>query len=61
MTDYEKYVGKRAYTKLGLSVLVEVKILDYKNKYGHDRFLVTPIAGKGEMWTETIELIAKKK
>jgi hypothetical protein len=31
---------------------VEVEIVDYKNSYGRDRWLVKPIAGSGEVWTE---------
>lgn len=29
---------------------VQVKIIDAKTSYGQDRFLVTPIYGKGEQW-----------
>ena len=31
---------------------VEVEIVDYKNSYGRDRWLVKPVAGSGEVWTE---------
>lgn len=31
---------------------VEVEIVDYKKSYGRDRWLVKPIAGSGEVWTE---------
>lgn len=31
---------------------IEVVIMDYKNSYGRDRWLVKPVAGSGEVWTE---------
>jgi hypothetical protein len=33
---------------------IKVKILDYKNSYGRDRWLVTPVEGSGEAWVENI-------
>lgn len=36
----------------GLVMVVEVEIVDYKNSYGNDRWLVKPVAGKGQVWTE---------
>ena len=35
-------------------VLFEVKIIDTARKYGHDRYLITPIKGKGKMWIQNI-------
>lgn len=31
---------------------VEVTVLDYKNSWGKDRWLVTPVAGEGQTWVE---------
>lgn len=56
--DAIKLIGSRAYSKVHGAEL-EVKIKDVKQTYGHFRFLVAPIAGKGEFWTEKIELITK--
>lgn len=47
----EEFVGKKGTVWFG-ELEVEVEILDYKNSYGRDRFLVTPVAGTGETWTE---------
>ena len=31
---------------------VKVKVLDYKQSYGKDRWLITPVEGSGEVWVE---------
>lgn len=51
----QKYVGKQAVVEMG-AFIVKVEILDVKNTYGKDRFLVTPVAGKGEAWVEKLIL-----
>ena len=52
---------KEQYKNIGKEVLVDfsgmhvkVKILDYKWVYGCDRYLVTPVAGSGEIWVERV-------
>lgn len=37
-------------TRTGLRI--EVEIVDYKNSYGKDRWLIKPVSGNGEVWTE---------
>lgn len=37
-------------TQTGLRI--EVEIVDYKNSYGKDRWLIKPVSGNGEVWTE---------
>ncbi len=54
---YEKYVGKKGLIPATAGILVEVTVKDVKTSYGQNRFLVTPIAGKGEAWVENITLI----
>jgi hypothetical protein len=44
-------VGKKGTIYAG-GFKVEVEIVDYKNSYGRDRWLVKPVAGSGEVWTE---------
>ncbi len=44
-------VGEKG-TILVAGFKVEVEIVDYKNSYGRDRWLVKPVAGSGEVWTE---------
>lgn len=52
----EKYVGKKATINcFGLQVEVEIK--DVKVAYGQERYKVTPISGKGEVWVEKVSLI----
>ena len=55
MKEQLKNIGKKArITAGGLSV--NVKILDFKLSYGHPRYLVTPLSGSGEVWTEQVHL-----
>lgn len=56
MKELMEVIGKRAYINLE-SLKVEVEITDVKNSYGNTRYLVKPIAGKGEIWKESVELI----
>ena len=44
-------VGQKGLLKFA-GFQVEVEIKDYKNSYGKDRWLVAPVAGNGEIWTE---------
>lgn len=53
-----KYLNKQAYVIAeGMRVLVVIK--DIKTSYGKDRFLVTPVAGEGEVWREQVSLKIK--
>lgn len=52
----DKYVGKKATVVCDLSLTIEVKILDVKMSYGRERYLVTPVAGSGEVWVEAVTL-----
>lgn len=54
----KSYVGKTGQVNLG-GLLVNVKIIDVKQSYGRDRYKVTPVSGKGEIWIERITLSAK--
>lgn len=53
-------VGEKGVVELG-GVKVEVEIVDYKSSYGKDRWLVTPVAGSGEVWTEQDPFVKAKK
>lgn len=44
-------VGKKGFMFAG-GLKIEVEVVDYKNSYGRDRWLVKPVAGSGEVWTE---------
>jgi hypothetical protein len=43
-----------AVTFNGLAFHVRIK--DTKTAYGHVRFLVTPVAGSGQVWVGNVEL-----
>ena len=45
-----------ATVKLG-GLVVEVTVIDVKNSYGRDRYLISPVSGTGEIWVEAITTI----
>lgn len=49
--EIEKYAGKTGHIELN-GLKVKVNILDYKTAYGNERWLVSPISGSGQTWTE---------
>lgn len=49
--DKMKSIGKKGRIRF-LNLFIDVEVVDYKNSYGRDRWLVTPVSGKGETWTE---------
>ena len=49
----QKYIGKIETINLD-GLMVKVMIKDVKNSYGKDRYLITPVEGSGEKWTEKI-------
>lgn len=51
----EKYVGKTGTVFAG-GMIVGVQICDVKMSYGRERYLVTPLQGKGEVWVEAVTL-----
>lgn len=51
----EKYVGKEATISAG-GLIINVIVRDVKTSYGRDRFLVSPVKGKGEVWIESVNL-----
>lgn len=50
-----QFVGKKGTIFAG-GLRVEVEIKDVKNSYGRDRYLVTPVAGSGEVWVESVSV-----
>ncbi len=55
MKEFFANIGKKGVIRTG-GLRVEVEILDYKRSYGHDRYLVTPLSGAGEVWIEDVEI-----
>lgn len=51
----EKYLKKEATIVVG-GLTVDVIIKDVKTSYGRDRFHVSPVAGKGLVWVEKVNL-----
>lgn len=54
MKEKIKRIGEVATIRLN-GLTVEVKISDYKNSYGRDRWEVSPVAGNGKAWVENLE------
>lgn len=51
--EHMKLIGKTGYVRLD-DLRFAVKVLDARQAYGHIRYLVTPVAGHGERWTENV-------
>jgi len=49
--DYEIYKGLTASVE-ETGLVVDVRIVDTRRRYGHLDFLVVPVSGSGERWTE---------
>jgi len=56
-----QYLGAKALLPLENGLRIEIKIIDYKNTYGRDRWLVTPTTGSGEAWVENVKFYDAKK
>lgn len=48
-------IGTKTIIKTEWGFYIDVIIKDYKNSYGRDRWLVSPVSGSGEAWVEKIE------
>ena len=48
-----KIIGKIGSIFVG-GLTVKVKVLDYKNSYGKDRWQVEPVEGAGKIWVESV-------
>lgn len=53
MKEKLQKIGKTGTFFTG-GLAVAVTITDYKQSYGRDRWLVTPLNGRGEVWTESV-------
>lgn len=58
--DAKGLVGKRALFEFKHrpqgSVKVQVRIMDFKNSWGQNRFLIEPVAGQGQIWVENLQM-----
>ncbi len=54
MKEKLEKIGTRALLKTAWGFEIWVEIIDYKNSYGRDRWLVKPASGKGEAWVENL-------
>lgn len=48
-----KHVGDIALIELK-TLLIKVRVLNYKNEYGRERYFVEPLEGAGQMWVQKI-------
>lgn len=60
MKEQEFYVGDVAYLEISADVYTEVKIIEVKRAYGHTRYEVEPVRGKGTVKVENLIKITKK-
>lgn len=52
--EIQKYVGMEGsiLTRGDGGMRINVRVLDYKESYGKKRWLVMPLSGNGQTWTE---------
>ncbi len=53
LNRYKSYIGKKGVINIE-NLKIEVKIIDFKQSFGNFRYLITPLAGSGEIWTEKV-------
>lgn len=58
--EIEQFVGKKGEVFAG-GMTVKVEVKDVKQSYGRTRYLITPIAGSGEVWVENVKIDDKSK
>lgn len=58
--EHASDIGKTG-TIAAEGLTVQVRILDVKQTYGRLRWLVTPVAGASEKWTETVTINPQPK
>lgn len=51
--ELARMIGKKALWKAG-TMAIEVEILDVRIVYGRVQYLIRPVSGSGEDWTETV-------
>jgi hypothetical protein len=47
-----KEMNKIAQLQSTEGFIIEVRVINKKNSYGNDRYLIEPIAGKGQKWVD---------
>ena len=53
--EHLKDINKVGVIEKG-GLVFQVRILDAKQSYGRTRWLVTPLAGSGQEWTERVQI-----
>lgn len=57
MSQVEKLKKIKGHTMpVADSLMIEIRLLDYKFECGRHRFLVTPVHGTGQKWTHLVKL-----
>jgi hypothetical protein len=54
MKEKLQKIGSEATLKTSWGFNIQVEIIDFKQSYGRDRWLVKPLAGNGEAWVENL-------
>lgn len=56
MKESKSNVGRRAIVKFqrspGIEIGVKMQVIDVKTAFGRERFLMKPVAGKGQIWVQ---------
>lgn len=54
LAEAMKTIGKEGTISVASGLTINVRVLDFKNSYGKDRWLVEPVSGTGKIWVETV-------
>lgn len=54
LSEYQSKIGKQGTIKKIDGLTIKVIAKDFKQSFGHFRYLVTPLAGTGEIWTQKV-------
>lgn len=51
-TELQKNIGKTAVYPIDMYCVVDVKIIDARNRYGNIDYKIEPLSGRGSVWVE---------
>jgi hypothetical protein len=58
--ELNEFIGKNGLIELS-GLIIRVNIKNVKERWGKTRYLVTPLAGSGEIWVENIRIDVEEK
>jgi hypothetical protein len=55
--EMNSFIGRKGHIPLGKvgEVMIEVTVVDVKERWGSIRYMVRPVAGYGRVWVEFVQ------